>query len=431
MKSIQLTDDQQAIIDKALETIRSHGRLCINGPAGTGKTTLTRELVQILKRKGINGVVLAAPTHYAKRVLKDLSGYESHTIHSILKINPTTYEDQIEFSQSKTPDLRDTVVLICDEVSMYDNKLFAILLNSLPSTCALIGLGDVSQLQPVDNDTTVSPFFTHKSIEQVHLTKVLRSNAPIIDVATTVREGGKLFASVVNGAGVHCLNSDKSIKSFVDKYFEHVKTTDDVFNTRLLAFTNATVAKLNQIVRKTLYNTEEQFIVGEYIVAQGPITETQNFNGKNFTTTLIQNGEVCKIVNLIQCTKAVQISGLPKGPTVEYYALTVKGEENITTVNVLHSASEYEFSKYLSKCASTIRAQNMRRTWSSWWDLKNSFVEFKHLPASTIHKAQGSTVDNVFLYGPDLMRADDVLRQQLVYVGITRAKHNVFYIGEL
>jgi hypothetical protein len=44
--------------------------------------------------------------------------------------------------------------------------------------------------------------FTHKDFYQCELTEVMRSNAPIIDVATDVRNGLWIYDKVVDGHGV-------------------------------------------------------------------------------------------------------------------------------------------------------------------------------------------------------------------------------------
>ena len=101
-----LTEVQQNSFNAALEAMKTTGQhITINGPAGTGKTTLTKFLINHLVRTGESGIMLAAPTHQAKKVLSKLAGMEAQTIHSLLKINPTTYEDATLFEQSDVPDL--------------------------------------------------------------------------------------------------------------------------------------------------------------------------------------------------------------------------------------------------------------------------------------------------------------------------------------
>ncbi len=84
---------------RAIKEKKHH--VTINGPAGTGKTTLTKFIIEALISTGETGIILAAPTHAAKKILSKLSGKEASTIHSILKINPVTYEENVLFEQKK------------------------------------------------------------------------------------------------------------------------------------------------------------------------------------------------------------------------------------------------------------------------------------------------------------------------------------------
>ena len=166
-----LNEGQKATFNRVVERIKAGrgGHITINGPAGTGKTTMTKFIINYLISNGVSGVMLAAPTHGAKRVLSKLAGMAANTIHSILKINPTTYEENMLFEQKEVPDMAKCRVLICDEASMYDRKLFQIIMATIPSWCLIIAIGDKSQIRPVEPGSTVpalSPFFTHKDLEK-------------------------------------------------------------------------------------------------------------------------------------------------------------------------------------------------------------------------------------------------------------------------
>lgn len=145
-----MNEGQSNALKQIIQSIEDNTHITLSGSAGTGKTTTTRILLDELKAKGYKGIILAAPTHAAKKVLTKLSGLTASTIHSVLKISPTNYEDQSIFEQADTPDLMNCRVLICDEASMYDRKLFHILIQSIPSTCTIVALGDIAQIRPVE-----------------------------------------------------------------------------------------------------------------------------------------------------------------------------------------------------------------------------------------------------------------------------------------
>ena len=425
---MSLTQEQQVAFDAAMNAIENNGRLTINGYAGTGKTFLTRHIVDELKKRGINGVVLTAPTHQAKNVLTGLSGKEAYTIHSILKINPVTYEDQVVFDQREIPDLRNTKVLICDEVSMYDSRLFNILMRSAPDS-AIIGLGDIAQLAPV-NDTEISRFFTSEKFNQVSLTEVIRNGQAIIDVATSVRNGEDIFENVVNDEGVFCLRSDKSIKTFFERYFKIVKTLDDCSSTKIMCYTNKNVQKLNQIVRKNLLKTEDPYVKDEILILQEPVSKTYTYNGKELSETIFNNGEAIKIEAISFGKQKFMFTGMP-GQEFDICSLLVRSLDSgiQETLNVFpDEQTQNKFGLFMSKAADRMKTGSIRKQWKLWWKHKGFYTQVGYYPVCTIHKLQGSTIENAFLYTPCMSNADELTRQQLLYVGLTRATKNVFYV---
>lgn len=443
-----LTDGQKAafiavkIRLEGNDTKQRH--ITINGPAGTGKTTLTRFIIDDLIKSGTSGIMLAAPTHQAKKVLASLAGMPAHTIHSILKINPTTYEDEVEFTQSgDLPDLSECNVLFCDESSMYDKKLFKILIDTVPRNCMIVALGDIAQLRPVSPGSTVpetSLFFSNENFEQISLSEVKRSNGPIIKVATDIRKGEMIYdyRDSDTNEGVHNLyNSQSSIAAFFEKYFSIVKTPEDLFENRMLAFQNKSVDRLNKIIRKRIYNTDEPFIVNEIIVMQEPLTVTQTFGGKKFTETVFNNGELVKIKTVKQVNKFVSLTGVKDPVTIAAWELLLESTEGDDEpreglITVIEDEKQLNmFNRYMTRAATefkSMKARGQRPAWSQWWSTKNKFTRVKPLPCGTIHKSQGTSVDNVFLYTPCLLGTEKTLSQQLMYVGVTRARHNVYYI---
>lgn len=435
-----LTEGQQQAFTAAIDAIKTKGQhLTINGPAGTGKTTLTKFLINHLIRTGESGIMLAAPTHQAKKVLTKLAGMDASTIHSLLKINPTTYEDATTFEQSDAPDLSDCRVLICDEVSMYDRELFRILMASVPHWCTIIGLGDIAQIRPVapnSNIPEVSAFFLNEKFKQVSLTEVMRSNAPIIEVATEIRNGKWIRESLVDGQGVHDLviTTGGSVANFMQKYFSIVKTPEDLFENRMLAFTNKSVNNLNNIIRKKLYQTQAPFITDEVLVMQEPLIRTHTFEGKSFSDVRFNNGEMVRILNCQRITKRLQIKGVQQEDVVSCWHLELRALETdvVDSICVIEDQQQMNvFQHYLSSVAYEFKngnKTNKRPNWKGWWSLRNQFHKVKALPCGTIHKSQGTSVDNVFLYTPCIHSADADLAQQLLYVGATRARNNVYFI---
>lgn len=454
-----LTDGQKHAFDVLMKRIEQKKHTTVRGAAGTGKTAMMKFIVQEMVRRGVTGVVLATPTHQAKKVLSKAVGRQAFTLHALLRLNPTNYEDTQVFEQKDTPKLDDVQIIIVDEASMVDKKLFDILMKSINGRIVVIAVGDPHQLRPVDPSgaTSISPFFTDEKFQNVELTEIKRSNAPIIDVATAVRNGKWVFEKQCDNEGVF---HSSTLPEFMTRYFEAVKTPEDLLENRILAYTNKSVEKLNEIVRKRVYNTDEPVIVDEILVTQEPLIEyLRDERGKKIPNVIFNNGEMIRVKEVIPREFTLRCTGVDPQPVLGY-TLKVESVDDdedkeilnqkvgldavgITTdkpdlveINILTEQRQKNiFSIYLNTVAGQYREMKkenpkFKPDWDSFWTMKRMFLNVKALPACTIHKSQGISVDRVFLYTP-CMCTDNVdfeLAMQLLYVGVTRARYRVDYI---
>jgi exodeoxyribonuclease V alpha subunit len=121
----------------------THKLSILTGGPGTGKTSILRALVQILKAKEVR-VHLAAPTGRAAQRLTETSGGFASTIHRLLKFDAAKGGFTVNESSPLATDF-----LIVDEASMLDTRLAAALFAAVPSRAHLLLVGDIDQLPSV------------------------------------------------------------------------------------------------------------------------------------------------------------------------------------------------------------------------------------------------------------------------------------------
>lgn len=185
---IKLTDQQTA----ALEMVKKNNLSLLIGFPGTGKTTITREIVEWAKSEGYN-IALASPTGKAAHVLSEACGHPASTIHRLLKPIPVSINGKLQFvfGHNAGNPLPYTFIIV-DEVSMVGNDLMADLMRAIdPRETKVLLVGDSCQLPSVQPGNVLHDLISCGAIPVTELTEVFRHSGAIVDFCTAIRTDTK------------------------------------------------------------------------------------------------------------------------------------------------------------------------------------------------------------------------------------------------
>ena len=194
---------------KALEQVRLGRSFFITGKAGTGKTTLLKEIVKECRARGKN-IAVSAPTGVAAK------NAEGQTLHSLLGLKTIVFIPGKTRKWFRTMDdsrakvIKNLDVLIIDEISMVRCDLMDMVDLTLQhykgnkkpfGGVQVILFGDLFQLPPVVTDEDKERLYSHYDHNPYFFSSdiVRKHPFPVIELETVYRQKeDKLFVKILN-----------------------------------------------------------------------------------------------------------------------------------------------------------------------------------------------------------------------------------------
>jgi exodeoxyribonuclease V alpha subunit len=140
----------------------------LTGGPGCGKSFTVRSIVEVARARGAK-IVLTAPTGRAAKRLADLTRHEAATVHRLLQLQPggdPKYDKENPL---------DADLVVADESSMIDLILANKLVRAIPRGAHLLLVGDVDQLPSVGAGEVLRDLLAATEvIPRVRLTKIFR-----------------------------------------------------------------------------------------------------------------------------------------------------------------------------------------------------------------------------------------------------------------
>jgi len=351
----------------------------LTGGPGTGKTSTLKALVELLNQAGVD-FVLTAPTGRAAQRMAETTGFKASTIHRLLKYDPRT---NVFLHDEKDP-IKSNFFII-DEMSMVDAYLMDCLLRAVPDDAHVLMVGDADQLPSVSAGNVLNDIISSNIVPVTKLTEVFRQDEKSFIT---------LNAHRINNCQMPVIPND--IQKCNDFFFFKADDPDAIANTVLELVTKKIPATfgfdpktqiqvLAPMYRGDIGVDELNIRLQELLNPPYPSKKEHVFGKKIFRTgdkvMQLQNDYDLNIFNGdIGFIKDITDKGLVIDFTGEKVDYPFECLENLT----------------LAYCA-------------------------------TIHKSQGSEFDAVVM--PYHESYSLMLRKNLTYTGITRAKKLVILVG--
>ena len=172
---------------EAIRLALSSRVMVLTGGPGTGKTTTVNAILSLYEAL-YDRVALCAPTGRAAKRLSELTHHSASTIHRLLEVDYTT--GSVRFIHNEKNLLKYDVIIL-DEMSMVDVKLFQALLAAARYHCRIIMVGDADQLPSVGPGNILGEILRTGVVPTVRLTDIFRQaqQSLIVQNAHRIVEG--------------------------------------------------------------------------------------------------------------------------------------------------------------------------------------------------------------------------------------------------
>lgn len=466
---ITYNKEQQSAIVNAVSFLKTNTDptqyYVIEGKAGTGKTTIAKE---ILKEFEDEQIYVAAVSHKAKGVIKssfgdDTRGKKFFSIAGLLGMKGINDNDTqtTKFQVGLKVPLLDypPALLVIDEASMITEDVLKKIINinsSLSRPFQMLFLGDIGQIQPIRDEQ--SEFYrTHKDL--LNKKSDIFNSKHKSKLITRVRQGEA--NPILPYADYFWENSQKENPELNPT--QHIVRNNQITDKGSLLFSNSESEVLNSVI-KAVKNAVEKGLTNHVKIVTYHVNEKTELNQKIHEALFGKDSDYSKgdmlILNspydlpdvnaTMENSSEIQIKSIQDEDTDEFGVHTLYLETNGTAYTrtgneqkdcVIQVVSRNDIGLYnqkLQELASYAKRQTNRalkkQAWSDFWEYKGRYADVDFGYAITAHKSQGSTYDIVVVDEKDIMGTTATSNQEkseLIYTALTRPRKTAIVISSV
>ena len=374
---------------EAIVAAVNSGCVVISGGPGTGKTTIIKCIIELLRGQGYS-FALTAPTGRAAKRMSEATGAIAKTIHRLLDLHSSDYSGVNKL---------DADVVIVDEISMADEYVFNALLKAIPVGGKIILVGDKDQLPSVGAGNILADIIASGVVPVKYLTHIYRQSSDS-NIA--------IYAHMINGGNVPEFDN-RSRDFFFDKVAEPEKILPEVLS-----------LCTDSLPRYFKVDPADVQVLAPLKRGDGGVENL--------------NVELQKVVNPPDREKGEMISGERIFRVGDRVIHTVNNYKLgwVQKVGDRYEAGEGVFNGDIGKIVEVSRAEAQLKVEFEDGKLATytagDLDQLTHAYAISVHKSQGSefpvAVVVIARYNPI------VTSRNLLYTAITRAKRAVVLVGD-
>jgi len=413
----ELSNEQK----KAVELVNEgHKTLFLIGYAGTGKSTSSKAILQLLEEVvSYDDIITIALSGIASQRISDTTGYNSATIQSLLM-------------KHKEKDFFPYKVILLDEASMVNSVTFYQIISKIDDDTVLIIVGDDGQLPAIGAGNILADSIKHDLAPICKLTKIYRQNEnqAIALIANDIRKGevpkyneeyddfkfvnvsisnyyaqknsnsANEFADIRVENSEYILNNILNISTtYIQKYFDLIK--EKKINSALTLFQVITPMKSGLLGVENL-NMQLQRLFN-------------HTKGKAYATKLYEYKITDKVIHIKNENMRAQTMSMYKNGSSDFLEKRVFNGQ-------LGLVIKLDFEE--NKCIVLYPNDDM----VVFYDFDNVSSLLSLAYCLTIHKTQGMEYENALI--PMSFSHYIMHNTKLLYTAITRAKKMCFIVGE-